>query len=85
VIARRSGSAEFLRHDENALLAGDDAELARHLRAFLASAPLRERLAAGAADLTAYDWPAVLAAHRREYDRAIALAAAPAATVAASG
>ncbi|HET9453898.1 MAG TPA: glycosyltransferase family 4 protein [Gemmatimonadaceae bacterium] len=84
VIARRSGNTEFLEHDVNALLANDDAGLAEAIASFIEDPALRSRLASGASDLSRFDWPAVIDAHLREYERAIRISATPAPAVAAS-
>ena len=84
VIARRSGNAEFLEHDVNALLADDDAALIDAMAAFLRDPALRSRLAAGRAGLARFDWPAVIASHGREYERAMRLAAGAAPVAAGS-
>ena len=78
VIARRSGNSEFLDHDVNALLANDDAALIDAIAAFIRDPALRKRLTSGRSDLARFDWPAVVDAHLREYERAIRLAARPA-------
>lgn len=75
VIARRSGSSEFLEHDLNALLANDDAALSDAMVTFLREPALRSRLQSGRTDLARFDWPAVIDAHLREYERATRLAA----------
>ena len=75
VIARRSGNSEFLEHDVNALLADDDPALIDAMVAFLRDPALRSRLGSGRTDLVRFDWPAVIDAHLREYERATRLAA----------
>lgn len=85
VIARRSGNTEFLDHDGNALLANDDAALVDAIAAFVHDPVLRGRLSSREGDLSRFDWPAVVAAHRCEYERAIRLAATAEPVAAASG
>lgn len=77
VIARRSGNTDFLAHGRNALLADSDDQLAGHMRAYLADASLRRRLANARDSLAAYGWQAVLEAHVSEYQRATHLAGWP--------
>lgn len=84
VIARRSGNSEFLTHDVNALLVNDDAALVDAMVAFLRDPALRSRLGSGRTDLARFDWPEVIDAHLREYERATRLAAAAAPVAAGS-
>lgn len=79
-----SGSGEFLRHETNALLCGDDADLMRSIARFMTDAQLRTRLAYGPTDLERYDWSAVLAQHEATYERAMRRAAVAAGAVVAS-
>lgn len=71
---RESGIAEFLRHGETALLAGDDAEFARYLERLALDDGLRRRLAAADPTLARFDWPNVADAHLACYERATELA-----------
>lgn len=79
-----SGSREFLRHETNALICGDDAELMRSIVRFMRDEQLRARLANGPTDLERYDWSAVLSQHEAAYERARKRAAVAAGAVAAS-
>lgn len=79
-----SGSREFLRHETNALICGDDAELMQSIVRFMRDEQLRARLANGPTDLERYDWSAVLAQHEATYERARRRAAVAAGAVAAS-
>jgi glycosyltransferase involved in cell wall biosynthesis len=85
IAMKTSGSGEFLRHDTNALLCADDADLTRSIARFMTDAQLRARLANGLADLDRYDWSAVLAQHEATYERATRRAAVAAGAVVASG
>ena len=85
VIARRSGVTEFVRDGANGLLADDDAGLAAALRGFLRDEALRGRLGGADDDLSRFDWPAVVGANLRLYERATRLAASAAPAVAPSG
>lgn len=71
VITMRGGSEEFLRHERDALLCRDDADLARALARFIDDPATRARLSRGPAELERYDWPAVLAAHDTAYTEAM--------------
>lgn len=78
-----AGAAEFLHQGRSALMAGDDAELARHIARLALDDELRARLARPDPGLVRYAWPRVVAAHLAGYARAMALlgdgaAAAPA-------
>lgn len=84
IAMKASGSGEFLRHDTNALICADDAELMRSMVRFITDPPLRARLANGPADLDRYDWSAVLAQHEATYERAMKRAAVAAGAVVAS-
>lgn len=84
VIARRSGSSEFLVDGRNALLADNDAELSRALGAFMRDPACRARLRASVDDLSRFGWASVIAAHQREYDKASRLASTSAPAAAAS-
>lgn len=73
VLARAgTGIAEFIRHEENGLLAGSDAEMAR-LLAGLANDPAElERLRTSNVPLLRYDWSALAAEHMEIYQAALA-------------
>jgi glycosyltransferase involved in cell wall biosynthesis len=68
IAMREAGSSEFLVHERNALLCGDDQELAHAMGRLAADRALRERLSQPT-DLARYDWSAVLAQHEAVYRR----------------
>jgi glycosyltransferase involved in cell wall biosynthesis len=70
---RRSGVTEFLRHDETALLARDDAEFAQFLARLALGDAARRRLAETDPQLERFDWSTVAAENLAAYERAIAL------------
>ena len=64
-----SGSNEFLRHGQDALLCRDDEDLVRQIARFIGDASLRATLAQTPVALERYDWGAVIAAHETAYQR----------------
>ncbi len=70
IAMKASGSSEFLRDGDNALLCDDDADLIRAIRSMVGDERLRRRLAAGQVPLDRYDWPRVIAQHEQTYQRA---------------
>jgi glycosyltransferase involved in cell wall biosynthesis len=72
----QSGARDFLHQGEDALLAADDAELARHIRSLIVDRALRARLAAAARTPPAgVDWRDVAPLYEAEYAAAIAAVA----------
>jgi glycosyltransferase involved in cell wall biosynthesis len=74
VAMRAAGCGEFLRHDENALLAGDDAELSHHMARLATDDDLRRRLAEAKIDFARFEWPRVVDTHLDHYARAAKIA-----------
>jgi glycosyltransferase involved in cell wall biosynthesis len=71
VIAMRgSGVEDFLRHDETALLAGDDESLKDCILRLTFDESLRTRLSPPDAALSRFAWPEVVAAHISVYNAA---------------
>lgn len=70
IAMQASGSSEFLRDGENALLCDDDADLRRAIRSLIGDERLRARLAASQVPLDRYDWPRVIVQHEETYQRA---------------
>ncbi|WP_439573508.1 glycosyltransferase family 4 protein [Phreatobacter sp.] len=69
----QSGARDFLRHGEDALLAGDDTELADQIRALIEDGDLRARLTMAARrPAIGVDWSAVAPLYAAEYREAIA-------------
>ena len=66
-----SGSNEFLRQGQDALLCRDDEDLVRQITRFIEDASLRATLAQTPVALERYDWGAVIAAHEAAYQRVI--------------
>jgi len=79
-----SGSGEFLDHDVNALVCGDDLDLIRQLARFIRDDALRAGLAAGPTSLDRYDWSAVVSTHETAYGRAMTRAVAAGAVAASA-
>jgi glycosyltransferase involved in cell wall biosynthesis len=74
VIAMRgSGAVGFLRDDETALIAADDAAIVQHLVRLALDDSLRHRLTEVDPVLDRYDWQQVLADHVACYHRAMSL------------
>ncbi|WP_170181963.1 glycosyltransferase family 4 protein [Phreatobacter stygius] len=72
VTLKASGARDFLRHDGDSLLAGDDAELSRQIRSLIVDPALRGRLAQGAeASPEGVDWTSVGPRYLAEYRAAI--------------
>ena len=77
VVARSSGSDQFVQHGRGGLLAAGDAELASHLLAAIADPELRLALAQHNRTTTPpFDWERVLPLHLRVYEDARELARA---------
>lgn len=69
----QSGARDFLRHGTDALLAGDDRDLAAHIRSLILDTALRDRLTAAASVPPAgVDWSQVAPLYEAEYRAAIA-------------
>lgn len=84
VAMRAAGAADFLIHERTALLADDDADLARQIARLALDDELRGRLAPPDAGLSRYAWSNVVAAHLDAYRRAIALASSASGPVGAT-
>ena len=76
VAMRASGVSEFIAHEREGLLAGDDDDFAVQVARLVSDADLRDRIALrNRATSPAHDWPRVVDAHLALYRDAIALRA----------